>query len=106
MDEKCADLVFEGGGVKGIGLAGAFAALEQSGFTPKSVAGTSAGAVTAAPVGARSNPAELDAIVLKLPFASFKDEDFTDKLPGGKLVSILTDLGIYEGDAFEEWITG
>ena len=41
-DGQFADLVFEGGGVKGIGLAGAFSALEQRGFTPKSVAGTSA----------------------------------------------------------------
>jgi NTE family protein len=104
MEDKFADLVFEGGGVKGIGLAGAFAALEQSGFTRKSVAGTSAGAITAALVAAGYSSAELDAIILKLPFASFKDESFTDKLPGGKLASILTDLGIYEGAVFQEWI--
>jgi NTE family protein len=48
MEDQYADLVFEGGGVKGIGLAGAYAALERSGFAPKSVAGTSAGAITAA----------------------------------------------------------
>jgi NTE family protein len=97
MDDKCADLVFEGGGVKGIGLAGAFAALEQNGFTHKSVAGTSAGAITAALVAAGYSSAELDKIILKLPFASFKDESFRDKLPGGKLVGVLTELGIYEG---------
>jgi NTE family protein len=106
MEDKFVDLVFEGGGVKGIGLAGAFAALEQSGFTHKSVAGTSAGAITAALVAAGYSSAELDDIVLKLPFASFKDEDFMDKLPGGKAVSILTHLGIYEGAVFEDWITG
>jgi NTE family protein len=104
MDDKCADLVFEGGGVKGIGLAGAFAALEQQGFTHKSVAGTSAGAITAALVAAGYSSAELDEIILKLPFASFKDEDVKDKLPGGKLLSILADLGIYEGVVFQEWI--
>jgi len=38
-DEKVADLVFEGGGVKGIGLAGAYAALEQRGFTPRACRG-------------------------------------------------------------------
>jgi predicted acylesterase/phospholipase RssA len=33
--------------VKGIGLAGAYAALSERGFEPKCVAGTSAGAITA-----------------------------------------------------------
>src|SRR5437660_1398628 len=40
-----ADLVFEGGGVKGIGLAGAFCELEAQQYEPQCVAGTSAGAV-------------------------------------------------------------
>ena len=43
-----ADLVFEGGRVKGIGLAGAYAELARRGVQPKGVAGTSAGAITAA----------------------------------------------------------
>ena len=42
-DEKRVDLVFEGGGVKGIGLAGAFSYLDEQGFKPQRVAGTSAG---------------------------------------------------------------
>src|SRR4051794_11382973 len=104
MSDQYVDLVFEGGGVKGIGLAGAFAALEQRGFTPKSVAGTSAGAITAALVAAGYSSKELDEIVLDLPFASFKDESFLDKLPGGKAASVLKDLGIYEGKVFQEWI--
>jgi len=37
------DLVCEGGGVKGIGLAGAFSVLEEQDFRPQNVAGTSAG---------------------------------------------------------------
>ena len=41
------DLVFEGGGVKGIGLAGAWEALEAENYRPRRVAGTSAGAITA-----------------------------------------------------------
>ena len=40
MDEPFADLVFEGGGVKGIGLAGAYSALCERGVGPKRVAGT------------------------------------------------------------------
>ena len=46
------DLVCEGGGVKGIGLAGAYAGLEAHGYQPQHVAGTSAGAITAALIAA------------------------------------------------------
>lgn len=42
-----ADLVFEGGGVKGIGLAGAYRQLNDKGYQPACVAGTSAGAIMA-----------------------------------------------------------
>ena len=38
-----ADLVLEGGGVKGIGLAGAVAAMTDRGWTPHRISGTSAG---------------------------------------------------------------
>ena len=100
-----ADLVFEGGGVKGIGLAGAFAALEQRGFEPKSVAGTSAGAITAALVGAGYRAAELDEILLDVPFARFKDPGWEDRLPGGRAASLLLERGIYEGRFFQDWIT-
>ena len=44
-DERRVDLVFEGGGVKGIGLAGAFGYLDEQGFLPERVAGTDAALV-------------------------------------------------------------
>ena len=47
------DLVCEGGGVKGIGLAGAFSVLEERDFRPQNVAGTSAGAILAVQLLAR-----------------------------------------------------
>lgn len=43
----CADGVFEGGGVKGIGLVGAAAAVEAAGYRWVNLAGTSAGAIVA-----------------------------------------------------------
>jgi NTE family protein len=102
-----ADLVFEGGGVKGIGLAGAYAALTERGFEPKGVAGTSAGAITAALVAAGYSSAELDEILLRLPFAKFKDRDWKDRLGlPGQAVSLLRDKGIYEGRFFRDWIAG
>ncbi len=42
-----ADAVFEGGGVKGIGLVGAVAGAEEKGYQWMNVAGTSAGAIVA-----------------------------------------------------------
>jgi NTE family protein len=47
-----ADLVLEGGGVKGIGLVGAVITLSDAGITFPRVAGTSAGAIAAALVAA------------------------------------------------------
>jgi NTE family protein len=51
MPNKC-DAVFEGGGVKGIGLVGALAVTEAQGYEFENVAGTSAGAIIAALVAA------------------------------------------------------
>ena len=44
---KRADAVFEGGGVKGIGLVGAVSEIEKAGYTFENLAGTSAGAIVA-----------------------------------------------------------
>jgi len=103
--EQFADLVFEGGGVKGIGLAGAFAALQERHVTPKGLAGTSAGAITAALVAAGYSSTELDTILKKIPFADFKDEGPEDKIPLiGRGVSLLLKRGVYEGKFFQRWI--
>ena len=104
--KQFADLVFEGGGVKGIGLAGAFAALEQRGFTPKNVAGTSAGAITAALVAVGYSAAELDEILLEVPFAKFKDKGREDRVPGIRAAAVLWEKGIYEGEFFRTWMAG
>jgi NTE family protein len=105
QDQQFADLVFEGGGVKGLGLAGAYAALEQHGFAPKRVAGTSAGAITAALLAAGFSSAEIDAIVFDLPFSDFKDKAWEDRLPLlGRGLGLLLECGIYEGKFFHEWL--
>jgi predicted acylesterase/phospholipase RssA len=46
------DAVFEGGGVKGIALVGATAVVEATGYRFANLAGTSAGAIVAALLGA------------------------------------------------------
>ena len=107
MNEPFADLVFEGGGVKGIGLAGAYSALCERGVGPKRVAGTSAGAITAALVAAGYSAEELDEILLDVPFARFKDSAWEDRIPiVGHPLSVLLQRGIYEGGFFREWMKG
>ncbi len=99
------DLVCEGGGVKGVGLAGAFSVLEERGYTIENVAGTSAGAITAALIAAKYDASELRDIVFGMDFEQFLDEGWEDRIPGvGKAASVLLDTGIYEGDVFREWI--
>jgi NTE family protein len=72
--ERRVDLVFEGGGVKGIALAGAFAELEAPGFRPQCVAGSSAGAITPALVAAGYSGSELERTVTQdMHFPSFED---------------------------------
>jgi NTE family protein len=100
-----ADLVFEGGGVKGIGLAGAIATLEERGYQHQNVAGTSAGSISAALLAAGYSAAELREIIMTLDYRQFQDKGWEDKvLLIERSLSMLLDLGLYEGDVFLEWI--
>src|ERR671911_1752725 len=100
-----ADLVFEGGGVKGIGLAGALATLEEREYRPQNIAGTSAGAITAALLSAGYSADELREIIITLDYRQFQDRAWEDKVPlVERSLSLLLDLGLYEGDRFLEWM--
>ncbi len=101
------DLVLEGGGVKGIALTGALAELEERGFRGENLAGASAGAIAATLYAAGYSAADLLDELMGLDFRSFQDTDWRDRIPlFGKPLSILTEQGIYEGEAFLEWIRG
>ena len=100
------DLVFEGGGVKGIALVGAYAVLEEQGYEPQNMAGASAGAIVAALISAGYTSGELRRIISGLDYDRFKDEALEDRFPLGRTLSILKDLGIYEGEDFLEWMRG
>lgn len=92
--------------MKGIGLAGAYAALLDAEWQPECVAGTSAGAITAALVAAGYSADELHKEVLEMHFREFEDRGWEDRIPViGKQISILHDHGIYEGRRFLEWMT-
>jgi NTE family protein len=103
--EKKADLVFQGGGVKGIGLVGAYSVLEEQGYQPQNTAGASAGAITAALIAAGYTAEELHEILGTLDFSDFKDRGWEDYFPFIPVtISILKDRGVYEGAAFSEWM--
>jgi NTE family protein len=100
--EKRVDLVLEGGGVKGVALAGALSALEDEGFKHQNVAGASAGAIIASLLAAGYKAAEIGEIIAGQDFKLFMDKGWEDQLPRilGPLTSVLKDQGIYEGGYF------
>ncbi len=103
---KLVDLVMEGGGVKGIGLVGALDVLTAQGYTYRRIAGTSAGAVTGSLLAAGMAPVQMRQVMSQLPFQSFQDEGFLDRLgPLGKGLSLAFEKGIYEGDYLVKWLT-
>jgi NTE family protein len=105
--ERDVNLVFEGGGLKGIALVGAYSVLEERGYRPQNIAGASAGAIVAALVAAGYNAAELRQTIMDFHFSSLKDRAWEDWLPlFPRIVSILKDRGIYEGKACLEWMGG
>jgi len=69
------NLVFEGGGVKGVAYGGVFEVLEQKQITPQieSVAGTSAGAITATMMSLNYSAEEFLKIMMTLDFEKFED---------------------------------
>ncbi len=96
------NLVFEGGGVKGVAYCGALAELESHGIMPgvTRVAGTSAGAITAALVAAGYSSTELADAMLALDFRKFEDGELEGP------VRVVEHYGWYRGKAFLEWMQG
>jgi len=97
-----ADAVFEGGGVKGIALVGALQAFEEAGFEWENVAGTSAGAITAALVAVGYKAHEVKDIMEKrINFSKFMDSSGIEKLPKiGPIIDLITGQGMFKGDYF------
>ena len=96
----CTNLVFEGGGVKGVAYVGALQALDERGVLPgvRAVAGTSAGAITAALVAIGTTWEELRQTLLDLDLTVFDDGGWDGPL------RIVEKYGWYAGDAFHRWM--
>jgi NTE family protein len=102
-----ADLVLEGGGVKGIGLVGAYRVLSEAGYRVRRVAGTSAGAIVGALIAADMAPDRMEKTMRELDYGQFQDKGFLDHLGRvGQGLSVLFEKGIYEGDTLRDWLDG
>jgi NTE family protein len=108
--EKKVDIVCQGGGVLGIGLVGALQVLEEQGFKPQNLAGTSAGAIVATLLAAGYSAGEVKDIVFGLDFTRITDPTVEERLPllgpspAGLALSVLLEHGLYAGDYFLEFI--
>ena len=102
-----ADLVLEGGGVKGIGLIGAISVLEEAGYTFRRVAGTSAGSIIGAFVAAGMTTADMRSIMEELDYRRFRDEVGVRRVPLlGEPLALWFHHGIYAGNYMRDFIAG
>jgi NTE family protein len=103
MEYHFRNLVFEGGGVKGIAYAGVLQMLETKGILAgiNRVGGTSAGAINALLLGLGCSLPEIEDILKKLDFKSFLDSSWGFV---GDSKRLLTEFGWYKGDAFRAWV--
>jgi len=103
MADPFRNLVFEGGGVKGIAYVGAMEVLEERGVLERiaRVGGTSAGGINAVLFAAGYDEAETREILSGLDFNNFLDDDWGVLRDSRRLVD---EYGWYKGAFFREWI--
>lgn len=97
------NLVFEGGGVKGIAYVGAMEVFEKKQILQNivRVGGTSAGAINAVLFAAGFSNVETLAELSKLDFNKFKDDSWGVLSDMNRL---RDEFGWYKGDYFRDWI--
>ncbi len=109
--EAKADLVLEGGGVKGIGLLGAVLVLAEAGYSFPRVAGTSAGSIVASLVAAYQKAGkdlrELVDVMNSAPYSRFADGPSWERVTGrlGEGVELLLHEGAHPGNYLTEWLS-
>lgn len=98
------NLVFEGGGVKGIAYVGALEVLDEKQILGgiRRVGGTSAGAINATLLALGYTLQEQEQILQNLDFKKFLDDDFGLVRDSARL---LAEFGWYKGDFFHRWIS-
>ncbi|MGH3829180.1 MAG: patatin-like phospholipase family protein [Pseudonocardiaceae bacterium] len=105
-----ADLVLEGGGVKGIGLAGAVVTLSDAGYVFPRVGGTSAGAIVAALIAAYQTKgvplSQLDNDMRELDYSRFVDQSWGERTFGqlGMAEALIRHQGLYSTGYLHQWL--
>jgi len=101
------NLVFEGGGAKGVAYLGAIEVLEREGILQKieRIGGTSAGAIIALLLGLHYTGKDLENLILNMNFIkllfSFKEMSYILK---NYQERIFNEFGFLKGDRFYNWI--
>jgi NTE family protein len=99
-----ADLVLEGGGVKGIGLVGALNVLEEHGYGFKRIAGTSAGALVGSLVASGISAERLHQLMRDAPYSKFADGGFLERSWPGKAFDLVFRQGFFSGSYLRNWL--
>ncbi|MFO8050877.1 MAG: patatin-like phospholipase family protein [Thermoplasmatota archaeon] len=99
------DLVFAGGGAKGVAHLGAIWAFDKLDVRFKRLAGTSAGAITAAIVAAGYSCQEIVQELFAVDFLELRDGFWDQRLPRfAKIAAVSTSYGMYEGEKLQAWV--
>lgn len=100
MPLEIRNLVFEGGGVKGIAYGSALKVMEEKGILDgvQRVAGTSAGAITATLLAVGYSADAVGNVIAKTDFRDFEDDD-----PGviRDTARLLREYGWFKGNKFK-----
>uniref|UniRef100_UPI003403BEE8 patatin-like phospholipase family protein n=1 Tax=Saccharopolyspora shandongensis TaxID=418495 RepID=UPI003403BEE8 len=99
-----ADLVLEGGGVKGLGTVGAVLRLLERGYTFPRIAGTSAGAMVAALAAAGADERQIRGAMGRLELSRAPDRTPPHLPLLSEGLALLTRSGAYEGDYLRDWV--
>ena len=103
------DAVFRGGGVKGLGLAGALLGFYEHRDKPikewVNVAGASAGAIIASYLACGHDAPDMVELLKDTKFGQFQDFPFGGEILGGGLNLIGRRHGLAHGTVFRNWLS-
>jgi NTE family protein len=101
--EWCVDVcaVFEGGGMRGIGLVGGVIAAQQHGVVFRRVAGTSAGAIVAMLLAAGYRGEQIQTMIPQMPFRQWTNNKGIFSM-WGSFLRLIVKKGLYCADPLEQ----
>jgi NTE family protein len=101
---KKADVVLQGGGVRGIGHVGALLVAEQKGYQWVNIAGTSAGAIVASMLAVGYRATELYDIMKDIEYKRFADSLGFGRYLGRPIFNLIVRGGIHSGKYVEDFV--